>query len=431
MKGDILIVDDHPENLSVLETLLETEEYKVRATTSGVLALQAVAARAPELILLDVGMPEMDGFEVCRRLKADAATTAIPVLFLSAQIETDDKLRAFAAGGQDYITKPFVAVEVLARVRTHLQLYRMECNLQAAVRQALAGRQEAYAQVTAQNERLRGQQAALLAAEAELRHLNAGLEQRVSERTAQLANTNQELEAFIYSVSHDLRAPLRRLDSYSHALLEDCAAQLDEAGRNYARRIAAGAQQMDTLITALLELARLTRAEMYCRDVDLSGLAQRLAADFHAREPARAVAWVITPGLRVNADARLLEVLLENLLDNAWKFTAQVATAQIEVGVLADDAPAASPSRVYFVRDNGAGFDMAQVERLFGVFQRLHSDQEFPGTGIGLSTVKRIVQRHGGRVWAEGAPGHGATFYFTLAASAATAGPTADKPYAE
>ena len=227
--------------------------------------------------------------------------------------------------------------------------------------------------------------------------------------TAQLEAANVELDAFAYSVSHDLRAPLRSIDGFSQALLEDYAGQLDAAGQDYLQRVRAATQRMATLIDDLLDLSRVTRSEMTIAPVDLSELARELATELTSGDPERHVEIVITPDVAVRADRGLLRVVLQNLMGNAWKFTGKRSDARIEVGVVAADG-----ERAYYVRDNGAGFDMAYASKLFGAFQRLHRVTEFPGTGVGLATVQRIIHRHGGRVWAESAVGRGATFYFTL-----------------
>jgi PAS domain S-box-containing protein len=228
-------------------------------------------------------------------------------------------------------------------------------------------------------------------------------------RSDQLQAANQELEAFSYSVSHDLRAPLRAIDGFTRVIEEDCADRLDPAGRDALRRVRAAAARMSELIDALLGLARLTRTDMRPERVDVSAMASSILAELCRRDPHRRAQVSVATGLAAEADARLLGVALENLLGNAWKYTVRTECARIEVG-----ATRSAESDVFFVRDNGAGFDMAYADKLFGAFQRLHADPEFQGTGIGLATVHSVVRRHGGRIWAESWPNAGATFYFTL-----------------
>jgi len=246
-------------------------------------------------------------------------------------------------------------------------------------------------------------------AEEEVKKLNAELERRVTERTSELEAANKELEAFSYSVSHDLRAPLRSIDGFSQALLEEYGPALEGEGRDYLNRVRSAAQRMAELIDDVLTLARVARHAIHREVVDLSALADAVARDLQSTQPERDVTWEIEQGLHATGDVRLLQVVLENLLGNAWKFTSKRPTTTIAFG-----SSRADPQAVYFVRDNGAGFDMAYADKLFTPFQRLHTLAEFEGTGVGLATVQRIIHRHGGRVWAEGAPEQGATISFSL-----------------
>lgn len=245
-------------------------------------------------------------------------------------------------------------------------------------------------------------------AEEEVLRLNAVLEERVRSRTALLEAANKELEAFCYSVSHDLRAPLRSIRGFNEILLDLYGPQLDTRGQEFLRRACGATDQMDRLIEDLLKLSRVSRAELRSEQIDLSALAQSIARQLAADEPKREVEFVIAPGCVAQGDVRLIRLVMENLLRNAWKFTGKRAGARIEFG------PVEGSEGSFFVRDNGAGFDMAYAERLFGVFQRLHNSSEFPGTGVGLAIVQRIINRHGGRAWAIGKVDAGATFYFSL-----------------
>jgi len=245
-------------------------------------------------------------------------------------------------------------------------------------------------------------------AEQALQRLQRNLEVRVSERTIALETANQELEAFCYSVSHDLRAPLRAIDGFSEALLQSYADLLDDKGKHYLQRVRAGTLRMGELIDDLLRLSKVSRGEMHRVKLDLSALAESVVSDLSRQEPTRQVSVTIEPGLTGWGDRGLLKIVLENLLSNAWKFTRPKTAGAIAVG------RATNGASTFFVRDNGAGFDMIHYDKLFGAFQRLHPQREFPGNGIGLATVQRVINRHGGRAWAEGDVDHGATFFFNL-----------------
>lgn len=243
----------------------------------------------------------------------------------------------------------------------------------------------------------------------EILKLNEELEQKVNERTSQLQVTNQELESFCYSVSHDLRGPLRSISGFTQALTEELPDELPGESKRYIDKILAATTRMGQLIEDLLNLSRVSRGELVRQDFNLSDVAAEVIRDLQARDPVYKVDVSIWDGIMVNGDAKLLRIVLENLLNNAWKFSSKQSHPRVEVGSMIDGA-----REVYYVRDNGAGFDMAYADKLFGAFQRLHGMNEFPGTGIGLATVQRIIHRHGGRIWFNSSPGNGAIFYFTV-----------------
>jgi light-regulated signal transduction histidine kinase (bacteriophytochrome) len=283
-----------------------------------------------------------------------------------------------------------IEIEFVGQIANHLGAALQHAELLGELRSEIAERQQADLRTQA---------------------LNQGLRQAILELKA----VNKELEAFSYSVSHDLRAPLRSIDGFSQALLEDCDDQLDETAQDYLRRIRSATQRMGRLIDDLLTLARVTRTDINFEPIELSRLASHTCNDLQQSQPERLVEFIVQPGLVARGDSHLLQVVLNNLLNNAWKFTSKHPHAKIEFGAIAPSTDQPDQPTTYFVRDDGTGFDMAYVDKLFGPFQRLHGIHDFPGNGIGLATVQRIVHRHGGRVWAEGVIDQGATFYFTLA----------------
>jgi signal transduction histidine kinase len=378
---NILMVDDKPANLVALEAMLQGLGQNLIQAHSGREALKWLLTHEFAVVLLDVKMPEMDGFETATLIRQRDKSRHTPIIFLTAADKSQTQaVRGYAVGAVDYLVKPIVPEFVRSKVAVFVELAK-------------------------KNELLRRQAELLKASEQEARELA----EEQTELVRDLEHKNRELESFSYAVSHDLRAPLRRIESFSRAVQDSHADRLDEAGRHYLERVREASQEMSQLIDDVLYLSRVTRTEMREQEVDLSALVTLLLDRMREAEPARALESKVRPGVTVLADGQLLRIAMENLLQNAWKFTGQAPVARIEFGVT---NVAGEPT--YFVRDNGAGFDMAYVDRLFGPFQRLHLQSEFPGTGIGLATVQRIIHRHGGRVWAEGMPGQGATFHFTL-----------------
>ncbi|HTL99263.1 MAG TPA: ATP-binding protein [Holophagaceae bacterium] len=319
---------------------------------------------------------------------------------------------------QRVITEPLLDVTEVARGVLERQDYsqrvvkRSEDEvgvLVEAFNGMLAAIQHREAALQEANEALHAEIVEHRGAREEVDALNQDLERRVMERTAELETANKELESFSYSVSHDLRAPLRAIDGFASLLVKHQSDRLDAQGQGYLERVRAATQRMGQLIDDLLRLSRTTRSEMSRRDLDLSELARAVVVELQVGSPERRVSVSVAPGLKANADFTLMRTVLENLLGNAWKFTAKKDEARIEFGRLEQ-----AGDTVFFVRDNGAGFDMRYADKLFGAFQRLHAVTEYSGTGVGLANVQRIIHRHGGRIWAEAEPGRGAAFYFTL-----------------
>ncbi|HSO38889.1 MAG TPA: response regulator [Labilithrix sp.] len=382
----ILAVDDDADYLDSLAEVLRRDGYDVVLARSGEDAIQLLAEQGVDCILLDLTMPGLGGHETCRQIKDSPAVRDTPLIVLTARSDRDAMLESLGAGADDYIAKSGDLEVLKARVRAQIRRKHFE----------------------EENRRIREE---LLHREIEATETRAARE--LAETRAalveELENKNRELEAFSYSVSHDLMAPLRAIDGFSAALLEDAGDQLDERSREHLARVRAATKRMGELIADLLELSSVGRVDLRRTTVDLSRLAEVVVATLRRSDAAREVEIVIEPGLCVDGDSRLLQVVLENALGNAWKFTARAETPRIELASTMQDGV-----RVFQVRDNGAGFDMNFVKRLFTPFQRLHAASDYAGTGIGLATIRRIVERHGGRVWAEGRVGQGATLSFTI-----------------
>jgi two-component system, NtrC family, sensor kinase len=332
-------------------------------------------------------MPGLSGQETCRRIRGSQGLRDVPLIMLTALEDRSAMIEGLRAGADDYISKSGEFEILKARVRAQMRRKQFEDE----------------------NRRIREE---LLRTELEASEARAArtLAETRAALVEELERKNRDLEAFSYSVSHDLRAPLRSIDGFSQVVLSEYGGILDERGRRYLERVRVNVQRMGELIDDLLALARVGRADVERQPVSLSDLARDVMDELERREPTRTIEIVIHPGIDVEADPRLMRVALENLLSNAWKFTAKSDSPRIEVGV----QKVAEAGTSYFVRDNGAGFDMKHADKLFSPFQRLHRADEFPGTGIGLATVQRVMERHGGRIWVDAALGRGATFHFTI-----------------
>jgi DNA-binding response OmpR family regulator len=382
----ILAVDDSPTYLHEISNALHGEGYDVVLASSGEEALELLAVQPVDCILLDLMMPGLSGAETCQRIKAAPFTRDIPLIMVTAQQEREIMLEALGGGADDYISKSADLDVLKARLRAQLRRKQFE-DENRRMREQLMQRDFEAAETRAARE----------------------LAETRSRLASELERKNKELEAFSYSVSHDLRAPLRGIDGFSQALLEDYGGQLDAQAQDYLRRIRTNAQRMGTLIDDLLLLSRVTRAELHVAPIDLAPISSEVVAELQRREPERKVAVTIEPDQHVLGDRGLLLIVLENLIGNAWKFTSKVDAAEITIG-----SALVNGERACFIRDNGAGFDMQYASKMFTPFQRFHTEADYTGTGIGLATVYRIIDRLGGRVWAQSTPGHGAAFFFTL-----------------
>lgn len=342
------------------------------------------------------------------RLRSLRSKLVVTGLLLQAFVLVTYYLAAGSGSGYLGFGALLLAVSALA---TYLIVTRLTRNLRQVQQTALAlerGELDARCRVVSRDEL--GSFAASFDRMADsIQALNEQLEQRVAERTAELTRANRELESFSYTVSHDLSAPLRAINGFSTLLAEELEGRLEPAAQHYLERLVAGSVQMQALIDDLLRLAQVSRSRLVAREVDLAALARGVADECAFQHEPRSVAFEAAPGLRARGDASLLRIALANLIGNAWKFTARSDSPRVEFGVLER-----AGERIYFLRDNGAGFEMEHAAQLFKPFQRLHSARDFPGTGIGLAIVHRIVERHGGRIWVESAPGAGTSFFFTL-----------------
>jgi two-component system, sensor histidine kinase and response regulator len=372
----ILVVEDERIVALDLAATLRRLGYRVEGPVdTGECAVATARTTRPDLVLMDIRLRgALDGVAAAALIgeQSDA-----PVVFLTAHSDSETLQRAKSASPYSYLIKPFRQDDLRCAIEVSLHRHAVELRLRERER--------------------------------DVERLNTELERRVMERTAELEAANRELEAFSYSVAHDLRAPLRGIDGFTQLALERQASTLDDEARAYLQRVRAAAQRMSRLIDDLLELAHVVRSDFEREQVDLSALAAEIDLELRAAQPERKVDFVNQTGVSVNGDPTLLRVALYNLLSNAWKFTASSTNARIEFGARRENG-----RPICFVRDNGVGFDMNNAGQLFGVFQRLHHVRDFPGNGIGLAIVQRAVQRHGGRVWAEAAPGVGATFWFSL-----------------
>ena len=406
---EILIAEDSPTQAEQLKYLLEEQGYAVTVAANGKQALDAARARKPTLIISDVIMPEMDGYELSRQVKADPGLGNIPVILVTTLSDPQDVIRGLECRADNFILKPYDEHYLLSRLQFVLVNREMRESERMGVGVEIVFNGQKHF-ITADRLQilnlLLSTYDAAIQRNRELQHS----QEELQSLNAKLEAANQELESFSYSVSHDLRSPLRHIEGYVAMLIEDAEGKLSAEAQRYLKVIVEASRHMSELIDDLLAFSRMGRAEMRETRVELHALAQEAIRDLEMATRGRNIGWTIAPLPTVTGDRAMLKQALANLLGNAVKYTRPRDPAQIEMGCAGEEDGRA----ILFVRDNGVGFDMQYADKLFGVFQRLHRADEFEGTGIGLASVRRIIARHGGRIWAEGKTGEGATFYFTM-----------------
>ena len=404
----LMVVEDSNVQAKKLKFLLEENGFHVEIYSNGNEAYKRLETGQPILIISDIVMPEMDGYEFCGKVRENPSLREIPIILLTSLRDPLDIIKGLQAGADNFITKPYEDNYLLSRIQYLLanRNIRQSGGAEMVIEIIFKGNKYAINSEKKQIlDLLLSVYEAAIQRNDELIQAQAQLE-AVNE---DLISANHELESFAHTVSHDLRAPLHLIKGYAQVLENDYSSALDKTAVSFLQIIDKSVNSMAKLVEDLLNFSRSARAELAVQTVDISHICQSILTKFELSAPERKVGISLDSDLQTQADPGLIEIVLENLLSNAWKYTGKKSDAAISIGKIN-----LKGETVFFVRDNGDGFDMANAGKLFNPFQRLHTSQEFQGTGVGLATVRRIIERHGGRIWAEGEKGNGATFYFTI-----------------
>jgi len=398
---EILIVEDSATQREQLQHLLEEHGHAVASAANGIEALESARRRKPTVIITDIVMPELDGYGLCKALKSDESLKEVPVVLLTSLADVRDVIYGLECGADNFIRKPYQGDYLLQRIDYLLMNLKLRANqkMRMGIEISLGGQRHF---ITAERQQILD---LLISTYEQATHINKELEAANRE----LGAANQELESFSYSVSHDLRAPLRAIDGYSRMLQEAYSPLLDEEGKRLLSVVRESSLRMGRLIDDLLAFSRSGRQALVKRTFDTGALLREVLAELRVAEDRPTVALALGELPPSWGDRALLKQVWTNLLSNAVKYSSAKPAPRVEI-----TGSEAAGESVFRVKDNGAGFDMRYYDKLFGVFQRLHAEREFPGTGVGLAIVQRIVTRHGGRAWAQGRPGEGAEFFFSL-----------------
>lgn len=417
LRANILLVDDREDKRLALETIMADLGQNIVQATSGRDALRHLLKQEFAVILLDVNMPQMDGFETALLIRQKKSLENVPIIFVSAVSDTETHVsRGYSLGAVDYILAPVIPEILRAKVAVFVELFKVTEKVRRQAEDLKKAHDDLELRVSQRTQELAETNKALQVeiaerkrAEESLRQWNSDLEQRVADRTAELRAANKEMEDFTYSIAHDLRAPFRQIHGFTEILKEDFSGEMTPQARSYLDRIGNKSRDMGKMVEELLNLFGLAKQTVEFQNVDLNQVVEEVVAGMTAETANRVIDWRIGKLPTARCNRGLIKQVFQNLLSNAVKYTRPKNPTIIEVGMERHKG-----EQIIYVRDNGVGFDMTYVDRLFGVFQRLHRMEEFEGTGIGLALVSRIIRKHGGRVWAESELGQGATFRLTL-----------------